>query len=245
VRNQEIAGERHDDETTVMTRRVEMRFCANEHPSFLRPALLAAAALALLAAGCNSSSNSTSSNDNSTTGAGGRIDVNCIGNHVNNPPEAFHYSYKTTDGQNVVDKQADITPQNMEITIQNKSGSHKYQGVRSDEASWDRAVLDLSGDGFTLMSARIAFIKDKTSVSPAGAETTNGYQTTKYSIDTTSANSSDRRSYETLFGSGSYEKGAIWVTADGCPVKLILDEGTQKANGSVDKSHYEMAMVKK
>jgi hypothetical protein len=223
-----------------------MRFCANQHPSFPSQALLAAAAtLALLAAGCNSSANSTSSDDRSTTGAGSRIDVNCIGNHVANPPEAFHYSYKTTDGQNVVDKEADITPQNMEIAIQNKAGLHKYHGVRSDETSWDSAVLDLSGDGFTVMSARVAFIKDKTSVSPAGAGAMNGYQTTKYSIDTTSANSSDRRSYETLFGSGSYEKGAIWVTADGCPVKLVLDEGTQKANGSVDKSHYEMAMIKK
>jgi hypothetical protein len=162
-----------------------------------------------------------------------------------NPPESFHYSYKTTDGQSVVDKEADITPQNMEITIQNKAGSHKYHGVRSDEASWDRAVLDLSGDGFTVMSARIAFIKDKTSVSPAGAEAINGYQTTKYSIDTTSANSSDRRSYETLFGSGSYEKGTIWVTADGCPVKLNLDEATQRGSGGVDKSHYELAMIKK
>jgi len=238
-------GERHDDETTVTTRKIEMRLCENEHPSFLRPALLAAVAVALLACGCNSSSNSNGSNDGSTTGASGRIDVNCIGNHVANPPEAFHYSYKTTDGQDVVDKEADITPQNMEITIQNRTGSHKYRGVRSDEASWDSAVLDLSGDGFTVMSARIAFIKDKTSVSPAGAETMNGYQTTKYSIDTTSANSSDRRSYETLFGSGSYEKGVIWVTADGCPVKLVLDEATQKVNGSFDKSHYEMAMIKK
>jgi hypothetical protein len=222
-----------------------MTSCANRQTPFLKRVLLAATALALTAAGCNSSANSTSSDDRSTTGAGGRIDINCIGSHVANPPEAFHYSYKTTDGQNVVDKEADITPQNMEITIQNKSGSHKYHGVKSDEASWNSAVLDLSGDGFTLMSARVAFIKDKTSVSPAGAETMNGYQTTKYSIDTTSANASDRRSYETLFGSGSYEKGAIWVTADGCPVKLILDEATQKANGSVDKSHYEMAVIKK
>ena len=217
-----------------------MTFCTNYQPPFLRRALLAAAALALLAGGCNSSANSTSSGGESTTGAGGRIDINCVGNHVQSPPEAFHYSYKSTVGGSV-DKEADITPQGMEVTIQDKSGSHKYHGVRSDEASWNNAVLALSGNGFTVMSARIDSVKNKSSVvRAAGAEPMNGYQTTKYSIDTTNANSSELRTYEAFFGSGSYDKGAIWITADGCPVKLILDEATKQANGSVDKLHMRL-----
>jgi hypothetical protein len=145
-----------------------------------------------------------------------------------------------------VDKEADITPQSMEVTIQNQSGSHKYHGVRSDEASWNNAVLSLSGSGFTVMSARIDSVKNKSSVArAAGAEPMNGYQTTKYSIDTTNASSSELRAYEAFFGWGSYDKGTIWVTADGCPVKLILDEATKQANGSVDKLHYEMDMIKR
>jgi hypothetical protein len=95
------------------------------------------------------------------------------------------------------------------------------------------------------MSARVDSIKSKSSVVRERAEPMNGYQTTKYSIDTTSTNSSDLRAYEAFFGLGSYEKGTIWVTADGCPVKLILDEGTKKTNGNVDKNHFEMDMIKR
>jgi hypothetical protein len=220
-----------------------MRFCANEQPSFMSRALLAAA-LALLAGGCNSRANTTSADDKSTAAAGGRIDMNCVGNHVTSPPEAFHYSFKSTVGGSV-DKEAEITPQSMDITIQTQFGSHKYHGVRSDEDSWNSAVLNLSGNGFTAMSARIDAIKSKSSVVSAGAEPMNGYQTTKYSIDTTTTNSSDLRAYEGFFGTGSYEKGTIWVTADGCPVRLILDEATKQTNGSVDKNHFEIDMIKR
>lgn len=191
--------------------------------------------------GCTSSAKQPAEGQ---SGSRPQIDVNCIGDRINNPPEAFHYSYKT-DGANAVDKEADLTPQSMDITIQDKSGSHKYHGVRSDEGSWSSAVVDLSGSGFTVMSARVAFITDNSAVKPAGAEAINGYQTTKYAIDTSSANPSDKQTYETMFGAGSYEKGAMWVTAEGCPVKLTLDEATKEANGGVDKVHYELAMIKK
>jgi hypothetical protein len=222
-----------------------MIFGAHYQSPFLRGALLATVALALLAGGCNSSTNSTSLGGESTAGAGSRIDINCVGNHVASPPEAFHYSFRSTAGGSV-DKEAEITPQSMDITIQDKSGVHKYHGVRSDDASWNSAVLNLSGHGFTAMSARIDSIKAKPSVvRPGPAEPINGYQTAQYSIDTTNANSSDLRTYEVFFGSGSYDKGTIWITAEGCPVKLILDEATKQANGGVDKVHYEIEMIKR
>jgi hypothetical protein len=221
-----------------------MTFCANYQPLFSRQTLLTAAALALLAGGCNSSANSTSADEKSTTAAGGGIDVNCVGKHIESPPEAFHYSFKSSVGGSV-DKEAEITPQSMNVTIQDKSGAHKYHGVRSDEASWNNAVLSLSGSGLTVMSARVDSIKNKSAVVRAGAESMNGYQTTKYSIDTTRANSSELRAYEAFFGSGSYDKGTIWITADGCPVKLILDEATRQADGRVDQLHYELDMIKR
>jgi hypothetical protein len=221
-----------------------MTFCANYQPPFWRQTLLTAAALALLAGGCNSSANSTSAGEKSTTAAGSGIDVNCVGKHIESPPEAFHYSFKSSVGGSV-DKEAEITPQSMNVTIQDKSGAHKYHGVRSDEASWNNAVLSLSGSGLTVMSARVDSIKNKSAVVRAGAEPMNGYQTTKYSLDTTHANSSELRAYEAFFGSGSYDKGTIWVTADGCPVKLILDEATRQADGRVDQLHYELDMIKR
>jgi hypothetical protein len=76
------------------------------------------------------------------------------------------------------------------------------------------------------------------------AEPINGYRTTTYSIDTASAKSSDQKMFATLFGAGSSEKGAVWMTADGCAVKLVLDEQLAQTNGSVLKSHYEISRSK-
>ena len=220
-----------------------MSFFAKFRVGYLKASSLAVVALALSTSGCNSKS--TSADEKSATGSSDRINVNCIGDRLENPPEAFHYSFKFSDGKNTVDKEADITPQAMDITIQDNSGSHKYHGIRSDEGSWSSALIDLSGSGLTVMTARLDFIKDNSAVKPAGAEAVNGYQTTKYSIDTTNANSSDSNTFRTMFGSGSYEKGTAWATADGCPVKLILDEAKQPNNGAVENGHYEIAMVRK
>ena len=172
------------------------------------------------------------------------IDVMCIGDRINNPPEAFHYSYKYTDANGGVDDEAEITPQAMDITIKDKSGSHPFHGVRSDEGSWNSAVLDLSHLNITGMSARLDALNDSSAIVQQGRESMNGYDTAKYSIDTASANSSDRQKLETLFGKGASEKGTAWMAPDGCVAKLTLDE-TIVQGDALNKAHYEMARIKK
>jgi len=198
---------------------------------------------------CNSSPASSSGRKAGAVAASNNadthIDVMCVGDRINNPPESFHYSYVYTDASSSVDKEADITAQDMAITIKDKSGSHSYHGTRSDETSWDRAVLDLSGLNITAMSARLNSLNGTSALINQGADAVNNYSSTKYSIDTTSANSSDKRKFDVLFGGGSFEKGTIWMGADGCAVKLALDEGIWQQNGDVKKVHYEMARIKK
>jgi hypothetical protein len=202
----------------------------------------------ITASGCNSSPASSGSRDAGATAAsnhdGSQIDVMCIGDRINNPPESFHYSYVYTDASRSVDKEADITPQAIASTIKDKSGSHSYHGARSDETSWERAVLDLSGLNITAMSSRLNSLNGTSAVVNQGADGLNNYGATKYSIDTTSANSSDKRKFEMLFGGGSFEKGTIWMGGDGCAVKLALDEGIWQEDGGVNKAHYEMARIK-
>jgi hypothetical protein len=204
-------------------------------------------ALALLIApACKSGSSSRNGREggvSASDGTGTHIDVMCMGDRIENPAGPFHYSYKYTDWSGSADKEADITPQKMDITIQDKSGSHSYHGVHSDEASWNSAILDLSALNITGMSARLGSLDGSTVISQ-GAESVNGYSTTKYAIDTTSANLTDKQSFETLFGKDSFEKGTVWIPAEGCAVKLVLDEGLQQTDGSVKKAHYEIAMIK-
>jgi len=116
--------------------------------------------------------------------SGPHLDVMCMADRINNPPEVFHYSYKYTDASGTLNEDADITPQVMDIIIKDSAGSHSYHGVRSDEASWNSAVLDLSRLNFTAMSARLNAL-NSSAVKQQGKEPIDGYQTTKYAIDTT------------------------------------------------------------
>lgn len=198
--------------------------------------------------GCSSSTKSAGAKEQSAAGrrdTGQKVDINCLGRHLENPPESYHYSFKSSDGKNAVDKEAEITPQTMDITIQDNSGSHKFHGDRAKEGSWDSAMMDLTGSGLTVMTARVAFIENTSALRRIGDEPMNGYSTTQYSIDTTSGNTSDAQTFRTMFGAASYDKGIVWVGAGGCPVKLILDEVTQQNNGSIDKHHFEIAVSKK
>ena len=219
---------------------------------FRRLVTLPLASLALLAAfGCSSTSGSKNTHDELASGssdnAGAHIGVMCLGDLIDNPPEPFQYSYRFEDASGVVDKEAEITPQAMHITTKDKFGTHSYRGVRSDDASWNSAVLDLSGLNLTKMSATLDSLNDRFSsaFSKEGSDTVNGYQTTRYAIDTEKSNSSDKKRFETLFGKGSFEKGTVWVPADGCAVKLVLDEGLWQSDGSIRKDHYDIARFKK
>ena len=172
------------------------------------------------------------------------VDVMCIGDRINNPPEAFHYSYKHTDANSWVEDDAEITPQVMDITIKDKSGSHTFHGVRSDEASWNSAVIDLSHLNITAMSARLNALNDSSAIVQQGRESVNGYDAMKYSIDTGSANSSDRQKFEALFGKGASEKGTAWMAPDACVAKFTLDE-TIVQGDALNKAHFEIARIKK
>jgi len=203
----------------------------------------------ITASACNSSPASSGSreagaraaSDNAST----HIDVMCIGDRINNPPGAFHYSYKYADASGSVHKEADITPQTMDITIQDKSGLHKYHGARSDEGSWSSAVLNLSGLNITKMSARLSSLNGTSAIVQQGAEAINGYSATRYAIDTNGANASDKNKFEMILGKGSFEKGMVWMGDDGCGVRLVLDEGIWQTNDGVNQAHYEMAVIKK
>ncbi len=215
------------------------------HRYFSRGVLAGVAALALLAVcGCTSGPKSDTANAQDADSSGAHIDVGCMLGHVEKPTESFHYSYKYSDASRSLDDEADVTPEAMDIVFKDTSGSRSLHAVRSDEHSWNNALLSLSSLAFTGMTGRLAGLEGMSAIVSRGAEAVNGYQTTKYSIDTTSANSSDRQTIETLFGAGSYDKGTVWMGQDGCAVKLVLDEGWP-IDSRVEKRHFEIARIKK
>lgn len=225
--------------------KTKMKLGWDQSKPLLKFALVPVAALALLSAsGCTSGTKSGGAAAQDTASSDDHIDVGCMLDHVEKPTESFHYSYKYSDAARSVDDEADVTPDAVDIVFKDAAGSRSLHAVRSDENSWNNALLSLSSLTFTGMTGRLAGLEGMSAIVSRGAEAVNGYQTTKYSIDTTSANSSDKQAIETLFGAGSYDKGTVWMGQDGCAVKLVLDEGIVLPNG-VEKRHFEIARIKK
>jgi hypothetical protein len=218
------------------------------HKRLAQCLLLSAIFFMLIAfSACTSKSESRTREQSATAASdsgNSHIDLMCIGDRINTPPEAFHYSYKYNDASTSVSKEADITPQAMEITIKDQSGSHSFHGVRSDEVSWNSAVLDLSGLGLTAMMSRFDALNGTSAIVRQANESMNGYDTTRYAIDSTTAGASDQRKFAALFGTDAYEKGTVWVPADGCAVKLVLDE-RMSFGGKLKDAHYELARIRK
>jgi hypothetical protein len=170
------------------------------------------------------------------------LDMNCVFDHIQNPQESFHYSY-VKSGDNLVDEEADITPQTIDGSFKNTSISRPIHGVHSDSASWQGAWSGLMG--ISGMSSTIALVNHSSAMTLAGPESVNGYNAIKYSIDTTEASGAEAGLYKSTLGAGGFEKGTVWVIPGGCPVKISLDSEMHLNDGSVDKVHYEEAMIKK
>ena len=230
-----------------------MTDCVDFKTRFLQRARVVVSGLLLVAmAACNSGQDSKSSKtaagseqrtvmatDNATSPG---IDLNCVMEHIQNPPEAFHYSYQK-QSSNPVQEEADITPQTIDGMFKNNSASQSFHGVRSDSDNWRAAWSRLMG--IAGMSSAVAIIRNSSATLAEGREKVNGYDVTRYSIDTSRATVAEQGLYRSVLGPDGFEKGAAWVTSQGCPVKLTLDSELHASNGSVEKIHYEVAMVRK
>lgn len=214
-----------------------------------------AAAIMLASAACKSSKGksveqasnessqaSPSSGANNSAGSGPGIDLNCVIDRLQNPPESFHYSYKKS-GDNPVIQNADVTPQNIDGSFTNGTFSNTVHGVRSDSDSWHLATGSLMG--VAGMSSTVALVNHSSAMVMEEKGSVNGYDTIHYSIDTTRGNYAEVALYKTTLGNGGFEKGDVWVTKEGCPVKLSINSEMHLNNGQVDKVDYELAMVKK
>ena len=213
-------------------------------------ALILTCAVILSAAACKLGPANKSGEEKSSSApaavqnaSGHGLDLNCVFDHIQNPPEAFHYTYKKDTSDDSLVQDADISPDTITGSSKSKYGTHELKGVKSDAASWQSAWSGLMG--ISGMSSTIALVRNSSAMVREGAETVNGYDTTRYSIDTSRGDAAEAGLYRATLGDGGFEKGMAWVTDKGCPVKLSLDSEMHLNNGTVDKVHYEIAMVKK
>jgi hypothetical protein len=203
----------------------------------------------ILLSGCNSTPSktiaSTSEPPQKSLGttknsAGPNIDLNCVISHIQNPPESFHYLFKA-ESDNPWKEEADVTPQMIDGTFSNKSlpTPQQFHGTPREASSNLMAI--------GRMASLFATVRNTSAVVNEGEETgVNSYNTVKYSIDTARGTAGEQSLYKSILGPGGSEKGDVWVTSQGCPVRIVLDEELHAKDGSVlERAHYEEAMVKK
>jgi hypothetical protein len=172
--------------------------------------------------------------------AGADIDLNCVMNHIQNPPESFHYAFKV-DSDNPWEEEADVTPQQIDGTFSNNSlpTPQSFHGAPREVSSNLMAI--------GRMASLFATVRNTAAVVDEGKEAgVNGYDTTKYSIDTAKGTATEQALYKSVLGPGGFEKGTVWVTSQGCPVRIALNEELHSKDGTLaGKTHYQEAMIKK
>ena len=176
------------------------------------------------------------------------INLNCVDDRLQNPPEAFHYVYKkTTSDGSKVDQEADVTPQSIDgFRGQPDESQQPIHAMRSDSQGWQSALAGLTG--ISGMSSTVSTFNHNSAMQrESDGGQINGYQTIHYSIDTARWDATTRQMLGGFaLGPGGFDKGDAWVMADGCPVKIVLDDEMHKKDGSLlETVHYEESMAKK
>jgi len=213
-----------------------------------------AVAIALMSLACTSNPSKSSAEKRANRSSSGQasddpgINLNCVYDRLQNPPESFHYIYKknSSDGS-TVDQEADVTAQTIDGFRGQPDGSQQpIHALRSDPQSWQSALAGLTG--ISGMSGTVSTFNHNSAMQrESDGGQVNGYQTIHYSIDTARWDATTRQMLGSFtLGPGGFDKGDAWVMADGCPVKLVLDDEMHNKDGSLlDKVHYEESMAKK
>lgn len=166
-------------------------------------------------------------------------DLNCVYERLQNPPDSFHYMYK----HNEVAWEADVTPTTIDGTRTAPDSVRPIHGIHSDMDSWHGAWMNLSA--ISGMSSTFALVRNSESNVREGVESVNGFETVRYSVDTNRAGTVEANLYRATLGPGGSEKGTVWVTAQGCPVKFGIDVEMHLNDGRVEHDHYEEAIIRK
>ena len=166
------------------------------------------------------------------------VDLQCLTERVQKAPAPFHLSFKKSTKVVSTDLETNVTPNSINGTVIDGSGTREIHAVRSDSAAWNLAVVTvtapISGAASTLNLAR-----NSSAMSRVGAEEVHGQQTVKYAIDTGHDNPADATAFRNIMGHNGFLRGSAWVTGDGCPVKLVLDAQMAFPDGTVEEQHFE------
>jgi len=171
----------------------------------------------------------------------------CLQQMIKNPPGPFHVSFaEKSSGQDASTVEADVTPATIDYTKHDTSAGQ----TSTDTKHLARAQVTEMEVDFDLMKPvpwHGELVAAQDAAKSAGAESVNGYNTLKYSIDTANEPPSQKAVFDSLMAVNDYKiAGTAWVTSDsGCLVKWAIDLEQDAKNGSVKKTHFEGNVTKR
>lgn len=170
------------------------------------------------------------------------INLQCAAERIQNAPAPFHWSFKkiVTPDTNA-DWEADVTADAIDGTFIDSSGTRAIHGARSDQTSWNTAVMILRAP---LPASAFALVNNSSAVAREGSENIYGQDTLKLRIDTSEDTQADASLIHSLLGAGGFVKGRAWVTSKGCPIRFVLDVEQHDRDGTVEREHYEENVTK-
>lgn len=143
-----------------------------------------------------------------------------------------------------MDRELNTVPGGIPIQIRDgfASTTNTVHYTRSDQSGWREG-----GNGIALGGTPWGLFVSKPTVTQVGAENINGYNTVKYSVDTTHDSQTDKAAL-LMFGKlKDYNiTGSAWVLKDAnCVLQYNLDYEEDSKDGTVKKTHYEGTVTKK
>jgi len=194
----------------------------------------------------------------------------CVQTLTQGPPVAapVHFSNKrnSSDGS-AVDYEADLSGDNFDLTIHERhpatdvdhqlasvpgaapivfhdgfaENTHSNHYTRSDASGWR-----VGANSVVLGASPWQLFINKPTVTRVGTENVNGYQTIKYTVDTTHQSQLDKYGFLLAGGLKDYNiTGTAWATQDtNCVLQYAIDFEQDGKDGTVRKTHYEGAVTK-
>jgi hypothetical protein len=120
--------------------------------------------------------------------------------------------------------------------------THTNHYTRSDQSGWAAG-----GNSVALGGTPWGLFVDKPTVTRAGTENINGYDTIKYAVDTTHESQLEKSALLMMGRLKDYNiTGTAWATKDtNCILQYVIDFEEDNKDGTVSKTHYEGAVTKK
>lgn len=171
----------------------------------------------------------------------------CLQRMIKNPSAPLHLSFaESSSDSKSTSIEADVTPATIAYTRRETSAGQTSASTKKlQTAQLSEMELDFDIMGPVPWHGELVAAQD--AARSEGAENMNGYDTTKYAIDTANEPAAQKATFDSLMAARDYKiAGTAWIASDsGCLVKYAIDFEKDEKDGNAKKTHFEGNVTRK